>query len=171
MSLFLLWCLSYPAGLSNTDDYILIYQEFSKEKVHHKSEHKLVSNLKDLLRFTCHLHIWCSWMISVKIITLYVNDFVLISVWNVSQSFFFVLKYVINALKCIQILTDSKLSSPERVFLCFALDGTVHMAMKNLLNTGTGSKHTNIIYDQLLTLCFEFRLHPIILALLPWEQV
>ncbi len=85
--------------------------------------------------------------------------------------FFFVLKYVFHALKCIQTFGDSKLSSPERVFLCFALDGTVHMAVKNLLNTGTGSKHTNIIYDQLLTLCFEFRLHPIILALLPWEQV
>lgn len=52
-----------------------------------------------------------------------------------------------------------------------ALDGTVHMAVKTLLNTVSGSKRTNISYDQLLTLCFVFRLLPITLALLPWEQV
>lgn len=52
-----------------------------------------------------------------------------------------------------------------------ALDGTVHMAVKTLLNTVSGSKRTNISYDQLFTLCFVFRLLPIRLALLPWEQV
>lgn len=44
-------------------------------------------------------------------------------------------------------------------------------AVRDLLNTVTGSKCTNIIYDQLLTQCFVFRLHPIRPALLSWEQV
>lgn len=63
------------------------------------------------------------------------------------------------------------ISSPAQVLVFFALDGTVHIAVRNLLITETGSKCTNIISDQLLTLCFVFRPRPIALAPLQREQV
>ena len=38
--------------------------------------------------------------------------------------------------------------SLAKVLMFSALDGTVHMAVRTLLNTVSGSKHTNISYDQ-----------------------